>query len=65
LYFYTEAFVNDVDDTLSKFDIDMDDDDLTHMDIMPPPIFSRATIPKVYKYLPSLALSPGIPVSGY
>jgi hypothetical protein len=43
---------DNVDDNLSKFDIDMEDDDYTKMDIMPPPIFSRANIPNLYKYLP-------------
>src|SRR5579859_4075579 len=47
-----EAVVDDIDDNLSKFEIDLEDDDLNNLDLMPPPLFSRTNIPSLYKCLP-------------
>jgi hypothetical protein len=30
----------------------MEEDDLSNMDIMPPPIFSKTVVPHLYKYSP-------------
>jgi len=34
-----------------KFDISMEEDDLSNIDLMPPPVFSRTIIPHFYEYL--------------
>jgi general transcription factor 3C polypeptide 5 (transcription factor C subunit 1) len=39
-----------VDEKLSKFEINVQDDDPEHPDLMPPPIFSRTVIPQNYNY---------------
>ena len=44
-----------VDDKLSKFEISMQDDDLSNLDLMPPPTFSSTIIPQFYKYLTYLS----------
>jgi hypothetical protein len=40
------------DDKLSKFEISMEEDDLSNIDFMPPPLFSRIVVPQIYKYIP-------------
>jgi hypothetical protein len=48
--------ISNPDENLSNFEISMAEDDLSNIDLMPPPLFSQTVIPQLYKYLPAILL---------
>jgi len=39
-----------LDDKIKDFGAAMEEDDLSNLDLMPPPLFSKVTLPQIYKY---------------